>query len=56
MMTLDVFKGHTGEGKGGGAFCPDLTDEAITTLAFVTLYENGERLYVCEEAGSGYAA
>ena len=25
--------------------CPDLTDEAITTLAFVTLYENGERSF-----------
>ena len=25
--------------------CPKLTDEAITTLAFVTLYENGERSF-----------
>ncbi len=25
--------------------CPDLTDEAVTTLAFVTLYENGERSF-----------
>lgn len=25
--------------------CPGLTDEAITTLAFVTLYENGERSF-----------
>lgn len=25
--------------------CPELTDEAITTLAFVTLYENGERSF-----------
>ena len=25
--------------------CPDLTDQAITTLAFVTLYENGERSF-----------
>lgn len=24
--------------------CPDLTDQAITTLAFVTLYEGGEDL------------
>ena len=42
--------------------CPDLTDKAITTLAFVTLYEGGERSFTfarypalqrrCE--GSGY--
>lgn len=25
--------------------CPDLTDEAVTTLAFVTLYEGGERSF-----------
>ena len=25
--------------------CPDLTDEVVTTLAFVTLYENGERSF-----------
>ena len=25
--------------------CPDLTDKAITTLAFVTLYEGGERSF-----------
>lgn len=25
--------------------CPELTDEAVTTLAFVTLYENGERSF-----------
>ena len=25
--------------------CPELTDQAITTLAFVTLYENGERSF-----------
>lgn len=25
--------------------CPELTEEAITTLAFVTLYENGERSF-----------
>ncbi len=25
--------------------CPDLTDEAVTTMAFVTLYENGERSF-----------
>ena len=25
--------------------CPDLTDQAITTLAFVTLYEGGERSF-----------
>lgn len=27
------------------ALCPELTEEAITTLAFVTLYENGERSF-----------
>ena len=25
--------------------CPELTDEAVTTLAFVTLYEGGERSF-----------
>lgn len=25
--------------------CPELTDKAVTTLAFVTLYENGERSF-----------
>lgn len=25
--------------------CPELSDEAVTTLAFVTLYENGERSF-----------
>lgn len=25
--------------------CPELTDEAVTTMAFVTLYENGERSF-----------
>lgn len=33
------------EENGVTLLCPDLTDEAITTLAFVTLYENGERSF-----------
>lgn len=31
--------------EGITMLCPDLTDEAVTTLAFVTLYEGGERSF-----------
>jgi len=31
--------------EGIEMLCPSLTDEAVTTLAFVTLYENGERSF-----------
>lgn len=31
--------------EGIEMLCPDLTDEAVTTLAFVTLYEGGERSF-----------
>ncbi len=33
------------EKEGIGMLCPILTDEAVTTLAFVTLYEGGERSF-----------
>ncbi len=33
------------EDDGVTLLCPELTDEAVTTLAFVTLYENGERSF-----------
>ncbi len=33
------------EDDGVTVLCPDLTDEAVTTLAFVTLYEGGERSF-----------
>lgn len=33
------------EDDGVTLLCPGLTEEAITTLAFVTLYENGERSF-----------
>lgn len=33
------------EEEGVKVLCPELTEEAITTLAFVTLYENGERSF-----------
>lgn len=33
------------EDDGITLLCPDLTEKAITTLAFVTLYENGERSF-----------
>lgn len=33
------------EQEGIEMLCPDLTDEAVTTLAFVTLYEGGERSF-----------
>ncbi|HIS32751.1 MAG TPA: carbohydrate kinase [Candidatus Limivivens intestinipullorum] len=31
--------------EGVEVLCPSLTNEAVTTLAFVTLYENGERSF-----------
>lgn len=39
------FLKETLEADGVKVLCPNLTDEAITTLAFVTLYENGERSF-----------
>ena len=33
------------EKDGVELLCPELTDEAVTTLAFVTLYEGGERSF-----------
>ena len=33
------------EQDGVEVLCPELTDEAVTTLAFVTLYEGGERSF-----------
>lgn len=33
------------EQDGVQVLCPELTDEAVTTLAFVTLYEGGERSF-----------
>lgn len=33
------------EKEGIEMLCPELTDEAVTTLAFVTLYEGGERSF-----------
>lgn len=33
------------EEDGVEVLCPELTDEAVTTLAFVTLYEGGERSF-----------
>ncbi len=33
------------EKEGIEMLCPNLTDEAVTTLAFVTLYEGGERSF-----------
>lgn len=33
------------EKEGVEMLCPNLTDEAVTTLAFVTLYEGGERSF-----------
>lgn len=37
--------------------CPELTDKAVTTLAFVTLYEGGERSFTfCEKTGRRYYA
>lgn len=33
------------EDDGVRVLCPDLTDKAVTTLAFVTLYEGGERSF-----------
>ncbi|MCR1841368.1 carbohydrate kinase family protein [Murimonas intestini] len=39
------FLKETLEKDGVKVLCPKLTDEAITTLAFVTLYENGERSF-----------
>ncbi len=33
------------EKDGVQVLCPELTDEAVTTLAFVTLYEGGERSF-----------
>lgn len=39
------FLKETLEENGVSVLCPKLTDEAITTLAFVTLYENGERSF-----------
>lgn len=36
---------------------PELTDQAITTIAFVTLQEDGGKdIYFCQKARSGYAA
>ena len=35
----------TMEADGVKLLCPELTDEAVTTLAFVTLYEGGERSF-----------
>ena len=39
------FLKETLEKEGVKVLCPELTKEAITTLAFVTLYENGERSF-----------
>lgn len=39
------FLKETLEENGVSVLCPRLTDEAVTTLAFVTLYENGERSF-----------
>ena len=36
---------NTLEQDGVQVLCPELTDEAVTTLAFVTLYEGGERSF-----------
>lgn len=36
---------NTLENDGVKVLCPELTDEAVTTLAFVTLYEGGERSF-----------
>ncbi|MGN0131574.1 MAG: carbohydrate kinase [Lachnospiraceae bacterium] len=36
---------HTLENDGVKMLCPELTDEAVTTLAFVSLYEGGERSF-----------
>lgn len=36
---------ETLEQDGVEVLCPELTDEAVTTLAFVTLYEGGERSF-----------
>lgn len=36
---------NTLEQDGVKVLCPELTDEAVTTLAFVTLYEGGERSF-----------
>ena len=36
---------QTLEEDGVRVLCPDLTDKAVTTLAFVTLYEGGERSF-----------
>ncbi len=36
---------QTLEDNGVAVLCPGLTDEAVTTLAFVTLYEGGERSF-----------
>lgn len=39
------FLKETLEEKGVKVLCPELTKEAVTTLAFVTLYEDGERSF-----------
>lgn len=39
------FLKETLEKESVSVLCPDLTDEAVTTMAFVTLYENGERSF-----------
>jgi len=36
---------RTLEENSVSVLCPELSDEAVTTLAFVTLYENGERSF-----------
>lgn len=36
---------NTLENDGVKVLCPELTDDAVTTLAFVTLYEGGERSF-----------
>lgn len=39
------FLKQTLEDNGVAVLCPELTKEAVTTLAFVTLYEGGERSF-----------
>ena len=46
MMTLVKLLKTTLEDRSASkCLCPELTDKAVTTLAFVTLYEGGERSF-----------